>query len=137
MPKANGKLRLCIDYRPLNAISIPDVYPLHRIDEMIDQGGRSVVFSKLDLHSGFHQIRVHPDHVERTEFKTKYGTLAYKVMPFGLCNAPATFQRTMDYLLQNHREFASAFIDDILIYSLNMDKHVKHLRQVYEIVCQP
>ena len=93
VPKANGKLRLCIEYRPLNAISIPDVYPLPRIDEMIDQVWRSVVFSKLDLHSGYHQIRVHPYHVEREALKTTYGTFAYNIMPFVLCNTPATFQR--------------------------------------------
>ena len=103
MPKPNGKFRLCVDYRPLNAITVADVYPLPRIDEMIDNAGGSRWFSKMDLHAGFHQIRVHEAHVERTAFKTKYVTYQFKVMPFGLCNAPATFQRTMDFVLQDLR----------------------------------
>ena len=92
-----------MDYRPLNAITVADVYPLPRIDEMIDKAGGSRWFSKMDLHAGFHQIRVHDAHVERTAFKTKYGTYQFKVMPFGLCNAPATFQRTMYFVLQDLR----------------------------------
>ena len=91
VPKPNGKFRLCVDYRPLNAITVADVYHPPRIDEMIDKAVGSRWFSKMDLHAGFHQIRVHEAHVERTAFKTKYGTHQFKVMPFGLCNAPATF----------------------------------------------
>ena len=78
---------MVVDYRPINKLTVVDKYPLPRIDEMLDRVGNAAYFSKLDLHSGFHQIRVHPDHVERTAFRTKYGTFAYKVMPFGLCNA--------------------------------------------------
>ena len=131
-PKANGKLRLCIDFRALNAITVPDTYPLPRIDEMIDNVGRSTWFTKLDLHSGFHQIRIHPPHRERTAFKTKYGTFHYKVMPFGLCNSPATFQRTMDFLLGELRDFAGAYVDDIVIYTDDLGQHVIALRAVYE-----
>ena len=80
-----------MDYGPLNAITVADVYPLPGIDEMIDKAVGSRWFSKIDLHAGFHQIRVHEAHVERTAFKTKYGTDQFKVMPAGLCNAPATF----------------------------------------------
>ena len=90
VPKSNCKLRLCVDYRPLNHLTAVDTYHLPRIDEMIDQVGRANVFSKLDLHSGFHQIRVFPEHVERTAFKTMYGIFVYKLMPFGLCKATAT-----------------------------------------------
>ena len=82
--------------------------------------------------SGFHQIRVFPDHVERTAFRTKYGTFAYQVMPFGLCNAPATFQRTMDFIFQNMRAFAGAYIDDILVYTKTLEEHLVALRQVYD-----
>jgi putative transposase len=77
VPKANGKLRLCVDYRPLNAITVADVYPLPRIDEMIDNAGKSTWYTKMDLHAGFHQFRLHPEHVERTTFKTKCGTFQY------------------------------------------------------------
>ena len=91
MPKANGKMRMCVDYRPLNAITVEDQYPLPRIEELIDQVGKARVFTKMELNSGFHQIRVYPEHVQRTAFKTMYGTYQYKVMPFGLCNAPKRF----------------------------------------------
>ena len=93
VPKASGKLRMVVDYRPINKLTVVDKYPLPRIDEMLDRVGDACFFSKLDLHSGFHQIRVFPDYVERTAFRTKYGTFAYKVMPFGLCNAPRPSRR--------------------------------------------
>ena len=134
VPKANGKLRLCVDYRHLNAITVTDVYPLPRIDELIDAAWKSKCFSKLDLHSGFHQIRIHPGHVERTAFKTKYGTFQFRVMPFGLCNAPATFQRTMDFLIQELREFCRAFVDDILVNSDTKEEQVEMLRELYKML---
>ena len=99
---------------------------------MLDRVGDASFFSKLDLHSWFHQVLVHPDHVERTAFRTKYGTFAYLVMPFGLCNAPATFQKTMDYIFQNMRQFAGAYIDDILVYTKTLAEHVLAIRQVYD-----
>ena len=83
VPKANGKLRMVVDYRPINRLTVVDKYPLPRIDEMLDQVGDSCFFSKLDLHSGFHQIRVVPEHIERTAFRTKYGTLPTKSCPSG------------------------------------------------------
>ncbi len=104
VPKANGKLRLCVDFRPLNAITKTDQYQLPRIDEMLDNAGSSLWFYKLDLHSGFHQIRVYPPHRERTAFKTKYGSFQYRVMPFGLCKEPATFQRTMYLILADLKD---------------------------------
>jgi hypothetical protein len=131
VPKANGKLRLCVDYRPLNAITVVDTYPLPRIDEMIDFAGGARIYSKLDLHAGFHQIRIHPEHVGRTAFKTKYGTYQWRVMPFGLCNAPSTFQRTMDLLLTEFREFMGAYVDDILVHTNTMEEHLSALRMLY------
>ena len=106
MPKANGKLRFCVDFRPLNALTVIDEYPLPRIGEMIYQVGKAKYFSKLDLHSGCHQIRVSEEDIPKTAFKTKFGSYQYKVMPFVLCNAPATFQRTMDALIADMRELA-------------------------------
>ena len=82
VPMPNVKFRLCVNYRPLNAITVADVHPLPRIDDMIDKAWWSRWFTKMDLHAGFHQIRVHEAHVERTAFKTKYGTYQFKVMPF-------------------------------------------------------
>ena len=101
---------------------------------MIDQVGEPNVFYKLELHALFHQIRVFNEHVECTAFNTRYGTFVYKVMPFGLCYAPSTFQRTMDYLLPNRRDFAREYIDDIVVYSANMDEHVEHLMEFHAIL---
>ena len=109
------KLRLVVDHRIINKLTVVDKYPLPRIDEMLDRVGDASYFSKLDLNSGFRQIRVFPEHVKRTSFRTKYGTFAYQVMPFGLCNAHATFQDTMEYSFQNMRHFAGSYIGDIFI----------------------
>ena len=132
VPNANGKLRMCVDYIPLNAIMVLDQYPLPRIEELIDQVGRSHYFSKLDLHSVFYQISVHPAHIPRTAFKTKYGTYQFKLMPFGLCNAPATFQRTMDMIFGELLEIVGAYMDDLLIFSKTMEDHIRYLKTVPE-----
>ena len=96
--KANGKLRLVVNFKPLNQNTIVEQYHLQRIDELLDQAGGSQFCSKLDLHSGFHQIRLNPESVHKTAFQTKFGSYQYLVMPFGLCNAPATFQRITENL---------------------------------------
>ena len=93
--KHDGKLRLCIDYRRLNELTIKVAYPMPKIDECIDRMAGSRVFTKMDLRSGFHQIQVVPEHRDRTAFQTRYGSFQFRVMPFGLCNAPATFLRTI------------------------------------------
>ena len=94
--KKNGKLRFCVDYRKLNAITKKDAYPLPRIDEMLNALSGSQWFSTLDLASGYWQVAMHSNDREKTAFVTRYGTYEFIVMPFGLCNAPATFQRLMD-----------------------------------------
>ena len=123
---------MVVDYRPITELTVVDKYPFPRIDEMLDRVGDVSYFSKLDLHSGFHQILVFPEHVERTAFRTKYGTFAYQVMSFGLCNAPGTFQKTMDYILQNMRQFAGVYTNDILIYTNTLEDHLQALRKVYD-----
>ena len=84
----------------------------------------------MDLRSGFHQILIFPEHRERTAFQTRWGTFQYRVMPFGLCNAPATFQRTMNFLLQEFHQFCEVYVDDIVVFSKNIADHVRHLRLV-------
>ena len=91
---------MCVDYRALNAQTKKDIYRTPRVDDSIDRMRGAKYFSKLDLRSGFYQIRVKPEHVERTAFQTEWGSFQFKVMPFGLANAPATFQRTMDMAFQ-------------------------------------
>ena len=127
--KKDGTQRLCIDYRALNDITVKDVYPLPLIDEIIDKFAKCNYFTKIDLQQGFHQIRLHPDSVKKTAFQTKYGSFQFLVMPFGLCNAPATFQRTMNFLLHDVTN-TNVFIDDITVYSETLEDHLLHLENL-------
>ena len=133
--KKDGSLQLCIDYRELNKVTIKNKYPLHRIDDLLDQLSGSSVFSKIDLRSGYHQLRVKAEDVLKTTFRTRYGHYEFLVMPFGLTNAPAVF---MDYMNRIFRlyldQFVVVFIDDILIYSKSIEEHEKHLRMVLNIL---
>ena len=118
VPKSNGKWRICIDNRKFNDVTIKDAYSLPFIDEIFDGRNGATVFSTLDLYSGYHQIPMHPDSVDITSFTTLFRNFCFKVMPFGLCNAPATFQREMNQILfPLIGKCVYNFIDDILIYS--------------------
>lgn len=131
--KKDGKLRFCVDYRKLNKITEKDVYPLPRIDDTIDMLAGSIYFSTLDLASGYWQIPVAREDRIKTAFKTKEGLYQFKVMPFGLCNAPATFQRAMDQLLAGLKwNSCLVYIDDIVIFSKTFAEHLQHLKQVFE-----
>ena len=133
--KKDGTLRLCIDYRGLNSITIKDRYPIPRIDEQLDRFAKCSIFSKLDLASGYHQLRVLKDHVPRTAFNTQFGSFQWKVMPFGLTNAPATFQRMMNGILAPYlRSFAQVYLDDIIIYSKDVETHVEHLKKILDVL---
>jgi hypothetical protein len=131
--KKNGSLRMCVDYRPLNAVTIKDKYPLPRIDVLFDQLAGAKVFSKIDLRSGYHQIKIRASDVPKTAFSTRYGLYEFLVMSFGLINAPANFMYLMDSIFMNELDkFVVVFIDDILIYSKNEAEHAKHLRIVLQ-----
>lgn len=133
VPKKDGKLRLCIDYRALNKQTIKNRYPLPRVDDLLDQLRHAKVFSKIDLKSGYNQVKIHPEHTHKTAFKTRYGHYEYLVMPFGLCNAPATFQQLMNDVLRPFLDrLVIVYLDDILIYSPNKEQHEKDVRQVME-----
>ena len=121
---------MCIDYRRFNDLTLKVVYRMPRIDECIDRMAGSSVFTKMDLRSGFHQILVVPEHRERTAFQTRYGSYQFRVMPFGLCNAPATFQRTMNLILDEYSSFCQVYIDDIVVHSKTQADHERHLSQV-------
>jgi transposase InsO family protein len=129
----SGKLRFCVDYRKLNAITKKDRYPLPLIDELMERLSRAKIFTKLDIRQGFHRIRIDPESQDLTTFKTRYGTFKYKVVPFGLTNGPATFQRLINEIFMDCLDdFLTAYIDDLLIYSNDELEHQAHVKLVLE-----
>ena len=128
--KKNGGLRVCVDYRALNKDTVPDRYPLPRIDELMDMVGRqhARVFSSLDLMKGYHQVTMEESSKLKTTFICHLGLYQYRRMPFGLTNAPATFQRLMDKVFCGRDwDFVFVYLDDILIASQTIEKHLDHL----------
>jgi hypothetical protein len=131
--KKDNSLRLCVDYRPLNAVTIKNKYPLPRIDILFDQLAGAKVFSKIDLRSGYHQIKIRSSDIPKTAFSTRYGLYEYLVMSFGLTNTPAYFMYLMNSVfMQELDKFVVVFIDDILIYSKIPEDHVKHLHVILQ-----
>ena len=129
--KKDGSMRMCVDYRALNNITVKNAYPLPRVDELLDRLAGAKYFSKIDLQQGYHQVRVHPDDVHKTAFRTRYGSYEFLVLPFGLCNAPSTFMNLMQDVLADYLDkFVIGFLDDILIYSSTLKEHMQHVRAV-------
>ena len=137
LKKANGKWRMCVDYRASNTRTVRDQYPLQSIRSILSTLGGSTVLSKIDLVSGFHRIRIHDKDIEKTAFNTQLGAFEWVVMPFGLCNAPSTLQRVVNDVLRDHLGiFVWVYIDDILVFSKDADEHQRHLHLVHQLLRQ-
>ncbi|GKC77812.1 putative reverse transcriptase domain-containing protein [Tanacetum coccineum] len=133
--KKDGSFRMCIDYWELNKLTVKNRYLLPRIDDLFDQLQGSSVYSKIDLRSGYHQLRVRDEDIPKTAFRTRYGHYEFQVMPFGLTNAPAVFMDLMNRVCKPYLDkFVIEIIDNILIYSRNKEEHANHLRIILELL---
>ncbi|GJU43770.1 putative reverse transcriptase domain-containing protein [Tanacetum coccineum] len=133
--KKDGSFWMCIDYRELNKLMVKNRYPLPRIDDLFDQLQGSSVYSKIDLRSGYNQLRVREEDIPKTAFRTRYGHYEFQVMPFGLTNAPAVFMDLMNQVCKPYLDkFVIVFIDDILIYSKRKQEHEEHLKLILELL---
>nr|GFA10490.1 putative reverse transcriptase domain-containing protein [Tanacetum cinerariifolium] len=133
--KKDGSFRMCINYQELNKLTVKNRYPFPRIDDLFDQLQGSSIYSKIDLRSGYHQLRVREEDIPKTAFKTRYGHYEFQVMSFGLTNAPAVFMDLMNRVCKPYLDkFVIGFIDDILIYSKNKQEHREHLKLILELL---
>ena len=131
--KKNGSMRMCVDYRQLNRVTKKNACPLPRIEDLLDKLSGAKYFTSLDMTGAYHQIKIKPEDIEKTAFRTPYGHFEFIVLPFGLCNAPATFQTFMNTLFREEIDsFVLVYLDDIMIFSKTLEQHIKHVRHVLQ-----
>jgi len=131
VPKPDGSIRLCVDYRKVNSISVPDPFPLPRIENLVDKVGRAKYLTKIDMTRGYWQVPLDELSVPVSAFVTPTGHFEWRYMPFGLRNAPATFSRLVNLLLKGLEYCSGAYLDDIIIFSNSWEEHMKHLNLVF------
>jgi hypothetical protein len=135
VPKPDGSLRFCVDYRKLNAITVPDTYPLPRMDECIDSLGEAAIFTTLDCNSGYWQIPVDPADRDKTTFTSHYGIYRFIRLPFGLRNAPGTFQRAVDIILSGVKwKTCLVYLDDVIVFSSSREAHMRHVDEALTLL---
>ncbi|MCO5593108.1 hypothetical protein L7F22_047114 [Adiantum nelumboides] len=135
--KKDGTMHMCVDYRGLDSVTIKNKYPLQRVDELFDQLQGACYFSKIDLRSGYHQVRIKLADIPKTAFQTRFGHYEFLVLPFGLTNAPVTFMTLMDSVLHPYLgKFVIVFLNDILIYNPTKENHLEHLAKVFDLLCE-
>jgi hypothetical protein len=133
VPKKDGMQRMCVDYRALNVVTVKNKYPLPWIDDLFDQLRGACIFSKIDLWSGYHQLKIRKSDIPKTAFISRYGLYEYTVMSFGLTNALAYFMYLMNKVFMEYLDnFIVLFIDDILVYSKNEEEHMEHLHLILQ-----
>ena len=134
--KKDGSTRFCVEYRRLNSVTRKDSYPIPRVDDALDALAGAKYFSTLDLRSGYHQVEMDKTSQQYTAFATASGLYEFCVLPFGLCNAPSTFQRLMHQVLQGlDRNICLIYLDDIIVFSRTFDEHLSRLRMVFDRLC--
>jgi hypothetical protein len=133
--KKDGMMRMCIDFGALNKRTIKNRYPIPRIDELLDELHGAIYFTKIDLHSGYHQIKMREEDISKIAFRCHYGHYKFLVMPFGLTNAPTTFQSCMNHVFNKQlRKHLLVFFDDLLIYNKTWEEHLRHADQILSIM---
>ena len=130
--KKDGSYRMCVDYCALNKNFIKNCFPVPRIEDLFDRLQGSSYFSRIDLKSVYHQVRIVPEDVHKMGFQTMFGLYDFLVIPFGLTNALATFNQMMEHIFRKHRAYTGVFFDDIIIYSKTLEEHKSHLRAVFQ-----
>jgi hypothetical protein len=130
----DATLRLCIDFQQLNKVTIKNKYPLPRIDDLFDQLKGAKIFSKIDLKSRYHRVRIKDEDISKTAFRARYGHYEFIVVSFGLSNTPVVFMCLMNGVFRDYENFVIVFLDDILVYSKSEEEHEKHLRMVLQVL---